>query len=229
MHHPSLNRAAARALLGAATLLAAPTGAASAAAVQLSTIGSELLLCRAELNSLDGKRYTATPAWQWVVSYDRAYFDFGKVLEEINDHSPRFASLTLSCVRRDRIMVGELPHADERWYSIELDRFDPLWGLENPYTDASEQGWYSELPRDGIVVALRIGSTGVPHRPLHINDAGFWREDNPFGTYLDYSMSGHAWHFIDADPDPYTDSDTDTNTDTDTDGDGDGDSDSDSN
>ena len=219
MRKHSMNRAATRMLLGAATLLAAPTGAASAAALQLSTIGSELLLCRAELNSRDGERYTATPAWQWVNSYDRAHYDFGNVLEEVNHHSPRFASLTLSCVRRERIMVGELPRADERWYSIALDRFDPLWGLNDPYTDASAQGWYSELPRDGTVVALRIGSTGLPHRPPRINDAGIWRDADPLGSYTDYSMSGQAWNFIDADPDPDPDLDTDLDTDSDSDGD----------
>ncbi|OIQ79702.1 hypothetical protein GALL_385480 [mine drainage metagenome] len=199
MQDNSLRDAAARVLLGAAALIAAPTGVASAATVQLSTIGSEVLLCRAELRSADGQGFTATPEWRWIVSYERTHFDFGKVLEEVKDHSPHFASLALSCVRRDRIRVGKLPRPDERSYSIELDRFDPLWAIDDPFASPSTPSWYSELPRDGTVVALRIGSTGQPQRPLRIHDAGFWHDADPFGTYIDYTVRGQDWYFVEDD------------------------------
>ena len=196
MRKPSLNRAAARVLLGAATLLAGPTGAAHAAAVELLSVGHEVLLCRVEHRCAHDTRFAATPDWQWVVAFAPARFQLGEVLDDDDGDSPYFASLTLSCVRRDRIMVGELPLRDEPRYSIELDRDDPLWAIADPHAAPSAPSWHVELPRDGSVVSLRIGPTGMPRQPLRLVSASFRLDGDPAGVRTDYQLDGHDWRFI---------------------------------
>ena len=196
MRKSSIHRAAARVLLHAAALGVASGGAAHGAAIELRSVGHEVLLCRVEHRCAHDTRFEATPARQWVVSFAPARFELGAVLDDVDGDSPYFSSLTLSCVRRDRITVGELPRPDEPSYSLQLDRVDPLWAIADPHATPSAPSWHSELPRDGSLVSLRLGPTGLPKQPLRIVGASFRLDADPADVRTDYPLDGHDWRFI---------------------------------
>ncbi len=154
-------RGAARTLL-LISALSAPM-LAQGGAIELQGSGNEALLCSVEYTSHGGRHFVAFPAWNWVLPYGKTRYELGWLYAADNFDSPDFESLTLRCVRRDRVIVGEVPGSDEPSYSIELKRHDPLWKV--PF---GQGRWSRQLPRNGTRVSFRIGSTGLPLEPLRL-------------------------------------------------------------
>ena len=175
-----------------AALACALSGGVHAAAIELRSVGAEVLLCRVEHRCAHGNAFVATPAWQWVVGFMSVRFELGAQVEAVGDDSPSLASLTLRCVRRASMAVGELPQPDEPSYSIELDRFDPLWRVPAP---GLEQ-WTSQLPRDTTVVTFWLGASGSPLRPLRIVDAMIRGEHVWPGWAIRYQLGEHDYRFV---------------------------------
>lgn len=181
---------ATRALL-LATTLAAPM-LAHGASVLLRSSHHEALLCSVESVSRRGGHSVATPAWSWVVPFAHTRFELGSLYASADGDSPHFHSLTLRCVRRDRMTVGEVPRADEPTYSIELKRLDPLWNVPIPGT----LEWTRQFPRNGTRVAFKLSATGLPQQPLRIVRATL-SEDRPQpGWKLRYMLDGHDFRLV---------------------------------
>ena len=154
-------RGAARTLL-LISALSAPM-LAQGGAIELQSGGNEALLCSVEYTSHGGRHFVAFPTWNWVLPFDKTRYELGWLYAADDFDSPDFESLTLRCVRRDRVIVGEVPGSDEPSYSLELARHDPLWIVSFGSGKKMRQ-----LPRNGTRVSFRLGSTGLPLEPLRL-------------------------------------------------------------
>ncbi len=194
---PQLRPLSARRLLGAAptlliaTVLATPM-AAEAAAIELYSSGHETLLCRVEYTSRRGGHFVAYPGWRWVLSLGETRYELGSLYAAPDGDSPQFHSLTLRCVRRDQMIVGETPSPDEASYSLELKRLDPVWMV--PILGAGD--WTRQLPRNGTVVSFVLGATGLPREPLRILQMSMSEDWIKPHWELNYDLGDHAYRLV---------------------------------
>ena len=191
---PHLRHLSARRLLGATPTLLIATGlatpmAAEATAIELRSSGHEALLCRVECTNRRGGHFVAYPGWRWVLSLGETRYELGWLYAAQDGDSPQFHSLTLRCVRRDRMILGETPSADEASYSLELQRLDPVWVVPilGPWP------WTRQLPRNGTVVSFLLGATGLPREPLRILQMSISEDWIQPHWELNYDLGDHDY------------------------------------
>ena len=155
---------AARALLATALLGALAPKPASAATIMVFSHGNEHYVCQTRTWTVDGL-LTVSPFAMVSSNYPTGELHLGELQPGAYGDSPAFERVELRCWVRDRHTSGDMPRADEKWYSIELTRDSAFWNSSHPDQLAPRRS----LPRGGTRILLHLRAAGSPEQPTHID------------------------------------------------------------